>query len=107
MPKPRTPQGLEPASRRWFRKLADEYGITDQGGLLLLETAMRAHSQMTKCQETIDAEGLTITDRWDQVKQHPLVPALRDARAQLLAALKSLNMDLEPLREGPGRPGGK
>ena len=29
---------------------------------------------------------------------------LRDAESRAAAALKALNLDLEPLRDGPGRP---
>jgi hypothetical protein len=36
-----------------------------------------------------------------------LLPVERDSRAQWLAALKALNLDLEPLHDKPGRPGGK
>ena len=45
-------------------------------------------------------------DRFGQVKSHPLLSVERDSRAQYLAALKALNLDLEPLRDKPGRPGG-
>ncbi len=44
-------------------------------------------------------------DRFVQRKPHPLLAAERDARAQMLAALKALNLDLEPLKDR-GRPPG-
>jgi hypothetical protein len=46
-------------------------------------------------------------DRFDVMKPHPLLAAERDARSQFLQGLKSLNLDLEPLRDRPGRPPGK
>lgn len=57
--------------------------------------------------EQIESDGQTVKDRFDQDKPHPLLSVERDARAAMLAALKQLNLDLEPLRDGPGRPGGK
>jgi glutathione S-transferase len=47
-----------------------------------------------------------MADRFGQPKPHPLLATERDARAQFLAALKALNLDLEPLRDRVGRPGG-
>lgn len=83
-----------------------EYQIDDQAGLLLLQTALEAFDRMKAAQERINADGEAVTDRFGQIKPHPLLPAERDARAQMLAALKQLNLDLEPLRDRPGRPGG-
>ena len=52
----------------------------------------------------IDRDGETIKDRFDQVKAHPALVAEKDARSQMLAALKQLRLDIEPVRDGPGRP---
>jgi hypothetical protein len=50
---------------------------------------------------------MTTVDRFGQMKSHPLLPVERDSRAQYLAALKQLCLDVAPLHAGPGRPGGK
>lgn len=62
---------------------------------------------MRHAQEAIRAEGMTVLDRFGQRKAHPLLPAERDARAQMLAALRALNLDVEPLQDRPGRPAGR
>jgi phage terminase small subunit len=85
----------------------DEYQIDDDAGLLLLQTALEAYDRMKSAAAQIEADGETIKDRFGQLKPHPLLPTERDARAQMLAALKQLNLDLEPLRDGPGRPPGR
>ena len=107
MAQPKAPSHLSVEARRWWRKLIDEYGIDDPAGLLLLQTGMEAFDRMKAAQAEIANDGQTILDRFSQPKPHPLLATERDARAQLLAALKSLNLDLEPLRDGPGRPGGR
>jgi hypothetical protein len=61
--------------------------------ILLLQTGMEAFDRMKAAAAQIESDGQTIADGFGQ--------------AQLLAALKSLNLDLEPLRDGPGSPGGK
>lgn len=93
-------------SRQEVRRLIDEYGITDAGGLLLLAAFADADSLERNAEDQVNEDGLTFKDRFGQIKSHPLLPTIRDARAQRLAALKALNLDLEPLRNKPGRPGG-
>lgn len=83
-----------------------EYGIDDDAGLLLLQTALEAFDRMRQCQKAIRKDGAQVKDRFDQLKPHPLLNVERDSRSQMLAALKQLNLDLEPLRDGPGRPTG-
>jgi hypothetical protein len=46
------------------------------------------------------------TDRFGQLRAHPAVAIERDARDQMLRALKLLNLDIEPLRGRVGRPAG-
>jgi hypothetical protein len=54
----------------------------------------------------IAAEGMIARGSKRQPRAHPLLGVERDARAAMVAALKALNLDLEPLRDGPGRPPG-
>jgi len=93
-------------SRAEVRKLIAEYGIEDAGGLLLLQTFADADTAERDAQDIVNIEGMTLKDRFEQIKAHPLLTVLRDARAQKMAILKSLNLDIEPLRDRPGRPGG-
>lgn len=101
------PKGLSTESKALWKRLASEYSIDDDAGLLLLQTAMEARDRMRGAQEAIARDGMTIADRFGQRKAHPLLPAERDARAQMLAALRALNLDVEPLHDRPGRPAGR
>jgi len=87
--------------------LIDEYGISDAGGLLYIQSFADAYTQELAAMDIVAVDGLTFLDRFNQIKSHPLCSIIRDARSQKLAALKHLNLDLEPLRDKPGRPGGK
>lgn len=100
------PKGLSPEGRRMWKEIIAEYGIDDSVGLQLLRSACEAFDICQMAQSKIRAEGMTITDRHLQVKPHPLLAAMRDARSSMLNALKALNCDLEPLRDKPGRPPG-
>jgi len=101
------PKHLSIAARKWWDAIQGEYAIHDNGGRLLLQTALEAFDRMKSAAERIDRDGAAVEDRFNQVKPHPLLPAERDARAQMLAALKQLNLDIEPLRDKPGRPPGR
>jgi phage terminase small subunit len=97
------PAGLSPAAKSWWKKLTDEYGIDDQAGLLILETAMRAMDRMAMAGALVDKHGAVIVDKFQQLKANPACAVERDSRAAMMGALKNLNLDLEPL-SAPGRP---
>lgn len=82
-------------AREEASKLAQEYDIQDAGGAALLRTYAAARSLEIKCEKLIDRDGLTFKDRFGQIKSHPLLSSLRDARAQKMAALKALELDIE------------
>lgn len=99
------PTGLSAAAKRWWRELVEEFEIKDAAGRQVLELYCRRFDRARECRIQIKREGATIRDRWGQVKPHPLLATERDAIAGMLAALRALNLDLEPLHDRPGRPG--
>ena len=101
------PKHLSRGAQEGWQKLTTEYSIDDEAGKLLLQTALEAFDRMKKAAERIDKDGDAVEDRFGQVKPHPLLNAERDARSQMLAALKQLNLDIEPLNDKPGRPPGR
>jgi P27 family predicted phage terminase small subunit len=106
IPSNAAPAQLSGEARAWWAKLVDEYGIVDEAGRLLLLVALEAFDRMRECQRAIGTDGLIQRGSKRQPRAHPLLAVERDARGQMLAALKALNLDLEPLRDGPGRPAG-
>ena len=104
--KPKPPAGLSTATAKWWQALRDEYDIDEPAGLSLLESAACAWDRALQARAAIEAEGLSVKDRFGQTKAHPLCTVERDALATFRAALRDLNLDLEPLRDRPGRPPG-
>lgn len=84
-----------------------EYDISDEAGNAILQAGLEAFDQMHEAQRVVDKDGLTVRGDRGQIKAHPLLSVIRDSRAQFLMALKHLNLDIEPLRDTPGRPGGR
>ena len=98
---------LSTEAKKLKKDILEEYNIDDSAGLRILDTACEAFDRMREAQRAIKRDGMSVQDRWGQLKAHPLCSVERDARAQFLAALKALNLDLEPLKTGPGRPPGR
>lgn len=101
------PRHLSSGAKRLWTELVREYGIADAAGLAILTSGLEAFDRAKGAREQIKREGTTSRDRFGQLKPHPLLPVERDARSQFLLAMKQLQFDVEPLRDGPGRPGGK
>ena len=104
--RPAVPPGLSNGAKQWYRRLMVEFEIKDEAGLLLLTTAMQALDRAESARVLLEKDGIVIVDRWGQQKLHPAAAVERDARSGMLQALKALNLDVEPLRDRPGRPGG-
>ena len=100
------PGHLSDEAKTIWGRLLEEYSIDDAAGLNILRTGLEAFDRAAAARKAIELEGLQVKDRFGQLKPHPLLPAERDARSQWLMAVKALNLDLEPLRDRPGRPGG-
>jgi P27 family predicted phage terminase small subunit len=103
----KAPRTLSTEASKWWKKLTEDYDIVDEAGFLLLQTGLEAFDRMRGAQDVIRREGLQVADRFGQMKAHPLLTVERDSRAQMLMALKALNLDLEPLNAAPGRPPGR
>lgn len=104
---PKAPRVLSVEARRWWNRLQCEYELADEGALFLLETSLTAFDRMRQAQVTIAENGVTTRDKWGQLKINPAVNAERDARSGMLQAFKALQLDVEPLRDGVGRPRGR
>jgi phage terminase small subunit len=87
-----------------WREMVTEYGISDPAGLALLATAGECLDRMRAAQKAIKQHGEIVVDRYGAPKLNPACNLEKDARNGMMAAFRALNLDLEPLRDGPGRP---
>lgn len=100
----KAPTHLKRHGRDLWRQIQAEYSVNDAGGLALLTTAAECLDRMRAAQKAISEHGEMVMDRYSQLKTNPACALEKDSRVGLLAALKQLNLDLEPLRDRPGRP---
>ncbi len=104
--KPKPPSDLSKEAAGLWQSLATEYDISDAGGLLLLNVAMEAFSRMREAQKLLAEFGPITTDAKGLMKPSPAIAIERDSRRGLLSAMRQLNLDILPLRDRVGRPGG-
>jgi phage terminase small subunit len=95
------PAHLSPEAKIWWGKFVAGWSL-DDAALLILQSALEAFDRMRGAQKILKRDGLTLKGR-----AHPCTVVERDARLAMLRALRSLNLDLEPLRDRPGRPPGR
>ena len=100
------PRHLAKDGKKLWIELRDEYEIDDAAGTALLTAAAECLDRMRAAQVAIKEHGEIVTDRYNQVKINPACTLEKDARNGLFQALRALNLDLEPLRDRVGRPGG-
>jgi phage terminase small subunit len=101
------PAHLSRASKILWAKICEENDMADTAGQILLEAALGARDRWDEARRLIAREGCVVRDRFAQKHPHPAIAVERDAKATMVRAFKELHLDLEPVRDGPGRPPGK
>lgn len=103
---PKPPAHLTKESKDLWRKLCDENDFGDTAGQLLLEAGLAARDRWEGARRLIAREGVVVTDRFGGKRAHPAVAIERDSKSTMVRCFKQLHLDLEPLRDAPGRPPG-
>ena len=88
------PADLGATGKALWLKLAGAYKVDDEHGQTVLALACRAADREQACRRQIEHDGVSVRDKWNQVKPHPLLAAERDARSQVLAALRALSLPI-------------
>jgi phage terminase small subunit len=104
---PKPPAGLSDEARAEWRRLFLEYDLNEAGALALLRPGIHQLERAIRARKLLDAEGEVTRDRWHQAKVHPAAAVERDALAGWRQTLRALQLDVEPLHDRPGRPGGR
>ena len=103
--RPATPPGLTGESARLWIELQRAYNVVDEAGLALLGLAAGAHQRMLEAKAILDRDGLLVGSA-SKLRAHPAVVIERDSRFAVVATLKQLGFDLEPVGK-IGRPPGR
>ena len=96
------PADLAPTESEIWRRLQAEYDLTDASAIVLLGLLCRNLQLSRECRERIEQDGKVASSG----REHSLLKVQRDADKAAANALRSMNLDVEALRPGPGRPPG-
>jgi len=86
---------LSDAAQSWWRDTVGEYEL-DAHHLRTLSEAAWSWDRAQQARALVDAEGLTVRDRFGQAKPHPAVAIERDSRSAYLRAMRELDLDGAP-----------
>jgi len=96
---PGPPAHLGAAGTRLWAEVVRQYRIGDGAGLALVTTAAECLDRLREAQEAVREHGVLIRDSYGGLKANPAIAVERGARDGMIAALRSLNLNLEPLRD--------
>jgi hypothetical protein len=92
------PAGLGEAGRTFWRRVQAEYGITDLGGLALLEEICGAKDRLKSLTDAINTEGPVRHSRGGALRGHPNLQAEIQNRAFIARSLERLGISAEPVK---------
>ena len=90
---------FEKQSHDIFNRMKIAYGIDDEGGLFLLESARESWIKLKQAEAVLNEYGVVIKDKFGQLKSNPAASVLRDNKAQMLQAFKLLNLEIKTLED--------
>ncbi len=105
---PRAPAHLSPEARRLWKALLSEWRIDDAGSIKILQVGLESFDRSQVARKVLAEEGMSVKDRWNVAKLHPLCAVIRDAEAAFRSALRQIGCDKStdaPPPPRPGRPG--
>jgi P27 family predicted phage terminase small subunit len=88
---PKAPAHLRPETREWWAETVTRYAMQAHH-LKLLLAACESWDLYQKAKSTLDAEGLTYTDRFGQPCARPEVAIMRDGKLAFVRILRELDL---------------
>jgi P27 family predicted phage terminase small subunit len=95
---PQAPKHLKPPTRRWWSSVVSGYVLAEHHERLLT-AAGESWDRAQQAREIVSTEGMVISDRFGQPKEHPAVRIERDCKALFAKLIRELALDLDPPAE--------
>lgn len=98
MPKKQTirvPKHLRAETRRWFRSVVSSWNL-EEHHQRLLTLAGEAWDRGQQAREELAAGGLTVKNRFGEVRAHPAAAIARDSSIAFARILRELDLDVDP-----------
>ena len=92
----KAPRHLRPATRRWFKSVADRFEM-DEHNFRILQLAGESWDRASQAREALEENGLVYVDRYGGPKARPEIAIERDSQLRFARLLKELGIDsVEP-----------
>lgn len=92
------PKHLSASSKTFWRAVLARFELDDEPGQELLRLACEARDRCEQARAMLDADGLTVVDRYGQVKPHPAATIEAQNRIAVARLLRELRVT-EPLAD--------
>lgn len=86
------PKHLGRAGRELWRRVLEEFEITDAAGLALLQSACEARGRIEDARQAIDEHGVVVKDRFGELRPNPATAVETQARSAMVRALNALRL---------------
>jgi phage terminase small subunit len=93
--KPKKPAHLARRGGAFWSQIVDAYDL-EQHDMPLLVGACELLDRAEAARKQIDTDGLTITDRFGQMKPHPCIDTERQSLLAYIRLRRELGIDVEP-----------
>jgi phage terminase small subunit len=87
------PKSMKKPGRSWLKLLRKEYVFSPAEWRTAIMCG-ECVDLIDECNRKIQQEGLTVEDRFGQVKAHPLLTVIRDAKSTFRNLYRSLGLDV-------------
>lgn len=96
---------LSKEMQKWYKDIVINFDLESYDIKRLL-VACESWDRLQEVKEILKKDGVSIRDRFGQVKAHPLLSTERDLNSTFLKAIKDMGLDIEP-PGAIGRPPGR
>jgi phage terminase small subunit len=87
------PKHLQPATRRWFAGVLENYEL-EEHHVRLLVLAGESWDRCVAARQAIDEHGMIFTDRFGAPRQRPEIAIERDSRLSFARLIRELDLDV-------------
>jgi P27 family predicted phage terminase small subunit len=92
MTAPKAPKSLSTSGRRLWRSVVETWHL-DRRQLEVLRSACEASDRAEQARVQLDSEGLTVSDRYGQIKPHPAASIETSNRSLVARLLRELQLE--------------
>lgn len=95
-PKRAATGGLSAEAVRLFEQVRADFEVEDAAGLAMLRQLAEVLDHLRACQRQVALDGMMTRGSRGQLRPHPLLREITEARRSFLAIARGLNLDLQP-----------